>query len=113
MSHPRRRGRILGLLAVLILLAIAIAWATKQRSGAGHHEERRIEFQAVNPNDLRVAEEWARQRCQGNSVEKLASALGLEPRLEVVVAYIARSFPPKTRAIVEEVCRAELARSTG
>lgn len=67
-----------------------------------------MKFQEISPNDLPALEEWARLRCRRNSVKKLASALKLEPRLEVVVAHIARGLPPKSQAVVERVCKAEL-----
>jgi hypothetical protein len=81
------------------------------KSREGRHVERRIEFHEVRPDDLPAVEEWARLRCKGNSVEKLASAFDLEPRLDIVIAHIARGLPPKSRAVVEEVCEAELKRS--
>lgn len=112
MNHLPKRGRTFGLLAVLILVVIGVIWAAKHKgSGGSHHEAQRVEFREVRPNDLAALEDWARQRCRGNSVEKLASALGLEPRLDVVVAHIARGLPAESRTLVEEVCRAELGRS--
>lgn len=75
------------------------------------HAERKYEFVVVDPNDVRALKTWAKLRCQRSTVKKLASGLGLEPRLGAVVAHMARGLSGKPRTVVEETCKFELKRS--
>lgn len=107
MKSSKKATLILGLI-VVTAFALWKGVLLRDMNGAKGRVERTVTFTEVASDDLGALKHWARLRCRGNTVEKLASALGLEPQLDVVIAHIASGLPPKSRTAVEEVCREEL-----
>jgi hypothetical protein len=65
----------------------------------------------VPPDDLAGHREWAEARCKGLDIESLAAELGVEPTLDDVLGRVGRSLPPPSRAVVQEACEKELAKT--
>lgn len=67
----------------------------------------------VETGDLQAMSRWARRMCRGWTVEQMATAAGVEPTMESVLAELSDGFPAPAKRVVRKVCEYELKRAAG
>lgn len=102
-----------GLVLVALIAAVFVVYISVAGGGASMNkrESREVRLAEVDTDNLQAMSRWARRMCRGWTVEQMATAAGVEPTMESVLAELSEGFPAPASRVVRKVCEYELTRT--